>query len=208
MRWSSGAFLLAALVIAGCAREAGAPLGLTRTGALAANAAAQGGGRDSARVLALDAAFRAAADPVVNFAFDSARLDPGATGAVARQADWLNANPEAAVRVTGHADLVGASGYNHGLGRRRAEAVAAGLVARGISARRISAIVSRGEQDPVVPTPRRERLNRRVSTEVAWLGAAPEAFGLDGERAAIIYDEYQAGEVEAPDVVEAEAGAE
>lgn len=182
----------AALAAAGCTQEAGAPLGRET-------------GIPAARVAALDAGLRRSVDTVVRFAFDSAALDAAAQAQVVSQARWLSANPDAAVRVTGHADLVGSAGYNADLGRRRALAVVTRLVASGIDARRVLGVASLGETAPVVPRPGPEPLNRRAVVEVAWLGQVPldlraqragEGFGMDGVRAQAIYDAYQSpGEV-------------
>ena len=165
----------------------------------------QDAGPSSARVAVLDAGLRQSADPVVRFAFDSAALDVAARTQIATQARWLAANPDAAVRVTGHADLVGSARYNLELGRRRALAVVSQLIAFGIDTRRVIGVVSLGEAAPVVPSPGREPLNRRAVVEVAWLGQVPldlriqktgTAFGMDGVRAQAIYDAYQVpGEV-------------
>lgn len=186
---SSRAFLTALAVatisVAGCTQEAGAPLG---------------SGMSDGRVAILDASLRRSNDPIVRFAFDRSDLDATARTQVARQAQWLAGNPDAAVRVTGHADLVGSAAYNADLGRRRALAVVSQLVAFGVDPRRVIGVVSLGETAPLVPREGREPLNRRAVVEVAWLGYVPldlrvqrsgAAFGMDGVRAQAVYDIYQ-----------------
>lgn len=82
--------------------------------------------------------------------FDTARstLRPDDVQEVATIADVLKQYGNTRVRIAGYADARGASAANAALGKARAEAVKAGLVARGIDASRIET-VSGGETDPV-----------------------------------------------------------
>ncbi|MGR3484972.1 MAG: OmpA family protein [Paracoccaceae bacterium] len=175
--------LLAALPA--CTREAGAPPG-------------QGG--PVARIAALDASLGRSQDPVVRFAFDSAALDARARAQLVEVAVWMAANPDAALRVTGHADLAGPDAYNRRLGLRRARAVEGALIAAGVDPRRVLGVASAGEAAPVVPRRGPEPRNRRAVIEVAWIGRVPldlraqaggEGFGMDGVRAQAAHDIYQ-----------------
>src|SRR5579883_570167 len=67
------------------------------------------------------------------------------------------------ITVTGHTDTVGSDAYNMRLSRRRAEAVASELEAKGIRSDEIT-LVAKGKRDPLVPTGDgvREPQNRRV----------------------------------------------
>ena len=67
------------------------------------------------------------------------------------------------IEVAGHADRSGTPAYNQRLSQRRADAVAAELVARGVSRSEIS-VTAYGESRPLVPTADgvREPQNRRV----------------------------------------------
>lgn len=69
--------------------------------------------------------------------------------------------------VTGGTDAVGVPEQNLLLSQRRANAVARGLLARGLPAERTQ-IVAKGETNPAVPAPRGvpEAQNRRV--EITW----------------------------------------
>jgi OmpA-OmpF porin, OOP family len=69
--------------------------------------------------------------------------------------------------VVGHTDAVGSDQYNDALARKRADAVSALLVARGVAASDIVAI-GRGKRDLLVPTPSgiAEPRNRRVEVVV------------------------------------------
>lgn len=85
---------------------------------------------------------------VLYFEFDSSDLKPeGATLAEA-WAQYLAANPNAKVRLEGHADERGTREYNVGLGERRANAVLQTLTSRGVSERQLT-VSSFGEERPV-----------------------------------------------------------
>lgn len=142
------------------------------------------------RLRDLAAAFQAETDEMATFAFDSAALDSTARAAVDTQIAWLRRNPGVRMSVTGHADLVGPDGYNYRLGLRRAQAVVNYMVANGISRDRLDELVSRGENDPLIPTEQRERRNRRVVTTVAGLDRQFVGFGMDGRIANAIYGGY------------------
>lgn len=67
------------------------------------------------------------------FAFDSAVLDPTEAAKISEFTAYLTRNPDIHMDVEGFADIVGgASDYNRDLSLRRAEAVKAALIARGI----------------------------------------------------------------------------
>lgn len=200
------AALTAAAALAGCAEEAGVKaLSPDHGETLAANFAAQqayvGG---NAMLSGLSQAFRAATDEVVTFAFDRATLDETARRALQGQARWLREHPEVRMTIVGHTDLVGGEGYNHGLGLRRARATLDYLVAQGVDRDRLVAIESQGEQNPIVPTESRERLNRRAETMVGGFARGYVGTGLDGVYAERVYNLYQAGQVR---VTEAQSSA-
>jgi peptidoglycan-associated lipoprotein len=85
---------------------------------------------------------------VVRFAFDSSELDAENTRIVQENARYLLANPNAKIRIEGHADERGTREYNLALGERRAKAVAKVLKVLGISPDRIETR-SWGEERPV-----------------------------------------------------------
>ena len=125
----------------------------------------------------------------INFAFDSATLDAGARDTLRQQANWIRQFPEVRFRVYGHADAPGSNAYNKRLGLRRANAVVRFLASQGISRKRLQAVASLGETQPVIATSGRERRNRRAVTEVTgFVRNHPSV--LDGKYAAIIYREY------------------
>ncbi|MXQ08321.1 OmpA family protein [Alphaproteobacteria bacterium GH1-50] len=102
----------------------------------------------------------------VYFDFDRDFLDPSAREQLDQQAAYIRSRPNLKFGVTGHTDMVGNLTYNRDLGMRRAKRVVAYLVSKGIESERLVAMVSFGEEKPAVRTEDRERLNRRVITEV------------------------------------------
>ncbi|WP_333834566.1 OmpA family protein [Rubrimonas sp.] len=184
---------LAALAVQGCAREMGVRPDNLEIGASArAMRESRPGGADAALLASLSRDFAQSVPTGVTFAFADASLDAAAQTALAQQAAWLLDNPKGAIRLTGHTDAVGGERANLALGQRRAEAVARFLIAQGVPGVRIAAVASRGEAEPVVPTPARERANRRVVSEIAWLGVAPRPVSeMDGARAQLVYNNYQ-----------------
>jgi peptidoglycan-associated lipoprotein len=87
-------------------------------------------------------------DRVVRFAFNSSALDEENTRIVEEHARYLLANPNAKIRIEGHADERGTREYNLALGERRAKAVAKVLRVLGVGADRIETR-SYGEEKPV-----------------------------------------------------------
>lgn len=140
----------------------------------------------------LSARFQAEVPTTINFAFNSARIDTAAAAALNQQAAFIRAFPEVRFSVYGHTDAVGSDGFNRSLGERRARAVVNYLVGQGAPRDRLEALVSLGETQPLVPTPNRERTNRRTVTEVAGFASDPPLW-LDGNRAQLIYRSYLGG---------------
>jgi len=133
--------------------------------------------------------FAAQVPTQINFAFDSTKLDASAQQILLQQAHWIKQFPEVRFRVYGHTDAVGSVAYNKNLGLRRAQAAVAFLVRQGISRSRLEAVVSFGENRPLIATPDRDRRNRRTVTEVSGLvDRHPNV--LDGKYAEIVYREY------------------
>ncbi|MEX0284772.1 MAG: OmpA family protein [Paracoccaceae bacterium] len=176
------------LALAACDREAGHWLDSGSFGdSTLNNSLVHSGERDYAVNLANR--FAQEVPTTINFAFDSAALDAQARQTLSKQATWIKQFPEVKFRVYGHTDLVGSSAYNKRLGLRRAKAAVNYLVSHGISRRRLEAVASFGETQPVVATSNRERKNRRTVTEVTgFVKRHPTV--LDGKYAQIVYREY------------------
>jgi len=103
----------------------------------------------------------------VNFAFDQYKLDHQAKHDIEVQAAWILRNPNVRFSIYGHTDKVGRTVYNDKLGLLRASRVLDYLVALGINPDRLDAMISHGEDLPLVNTEQRTRENRRVTTLVA-----------------------------------------
>lgn len=100
---------------------------------------------------------------IVFFDWDRANLTAEANSVLDDVVVAANQNGYASVRLDGYTDLSGPDQYNLGLSNRRANAVANGLIARGIAPDEI-VVRGYGETNPLVPTPNgvREAQNRRV----------------------------------------------
>ena len=82
--------------------------------------------------------------------------------------ELVNERAQGNVEIAGHTDAVGSEQYNQYLSERRAEAVKAYLVERGVPANRIS-VIGYGELQPrdTNDTVAGRRLNRRVEVRVS-----------------------------------------
>jgi peptidoglycan-associated lipoprotein len=125
------AIVMAALAIAGCAKNADQNAAL-------AGAAAPGSQQD----------FVVNVGDRVFFETDSSELTDQARATLDKQAQWLGNYNRYAFTVEGHADERGTREYNIALGARRAETVRQYLVSRGVSAQRMRTI-SYGKERPV-----------------------------------------------------------
>lgn len=146
-------------------------------------------------LLDLSRKFEKDVPPMINFEFNSSRLDATSRKILTEQANWIKQFPEIKFRVYGHTDLVGSNQVNKRLGLRRANRAVNFLISQGINADRLEAVTSFGETQPLIVTEGRERRNRRTVTEV--LGFARNFVGddLDGKYAHLIYRAYVAGDI-------------
>jgi peptidoglycan-associated lipoprotein len=125
------AIVMAALAIAGCAKNADQNAAL-------AGAAAPGSQQD----------FVVNVGDRVFFETDSSELTDQARATLDKQAQWLGNYNRYAFTIEGHADERGTREYNIALGARRAETVRQYMVSRGVSAQRMRTI-SYGKERPV-----------------------------------------------------------
>jgi peptidoglycan-associated lipoprotein len=100
---------------------------------------------------------RAVLEERVHFDYDESTLRADAQEALGRKVAVLRANPQARIRIAGHADERGSVEYNLALGMRRAQSVRDYLAGFGIDVARMD-ITSMGEDQPLDP----------ASTETAW----------------------------------------
>ena len=185
----SALILSFAAVTGACAdKEAGEPLESRYFGSATLQNAAIASGDPSYKVQ-LANRFAAEVPSMITFDFDSARLDESARLILDQQADWIKQFPEVRFKVFGHTDSVGSESYNKFLGLRRARAAVTYLVRHGISRKRLEAVVSFGETQPLIVTDQRERRNRRTVTEVSGF-VQSRVNTLDGRYAEIIYRDY------------------
>ena len=100
---------------------------------------------------------------VIYFDFNKSAIKSEAQEILSYHASFMATYPEVRLRLEGHADQRGTSGYNLALGESRANAVRTILEAYGISSSRIS-VISFGEEQPAAEGNTEEafRLNRRV----------------------------------------------
>lgn len=83
----------------------------------------------------------------VFFDYDRAELKPEARERLAKNAQWLTANPQFTLTLEGHCDERGTNEYNLALGDRRASAARDYLQSLGVAATRVRTI-SYGEERP------------------------------------------------------------
>lgn len=104
----------------------------------------------------------------VLFEFGRADIKPSARDAMAKLAAYLQQHPERRILIEGFTDSVGSESANLTLSQRRADAVAAALVALGISPTRIGTR-GYGEDYPVAEntTDTNRALNRRVEVYIS-----------------------------------------
>jgi outer membrane protein OmpA-like peptidoglycan-associated protein len=103
----------------------------------------------------------------VDFAGGSATLTPTDRGILDRVATLLAANPSVRLRLSGNTDSVGSAADNMALSVRRANAVRAYLVAKGVAADRL-VVAAFGETRPALPntSDANRAQNRRVDLAV------------------------------------------
>jgi OOP family OmpA-OmpF porin len=101
------------------------------------------------------------------FDFNRAVIKPEGRAKLDALALQINQITLEVVIATGHTDSVGSEAYNQNLGERRAQAVRAYLVSKGVNKRRVY-VESRGESQPVADnkTAAGRAKNRRVEIEV------------------------------------------
>lgn len=99
----------------------------------------------------------------IAFAYDSAELRPESEPVLAELYRGLQAETKAAIVIEGHTSSEGTTEYNQALSERRAAAVRADLLRRGLAAERLRA-VGIGEARPIAPNDddSGRSINRRV----------------------------------------------
>lgn len=85
---------------------------------------------------------------VVHFDYDSSELSTEDYQTLQAHAQFLNANANSKIALTGHTDERGTREYNMALGERRAKAVQSYLITNGVNATQLEA-VSYGKEMPI-----------------------------------------------------------
>ena len=100
---------------------------------------------------------------VVHFDYDSSELSNEDYQTLQAHAQFLNANANSKIALTGHTDERGTREYNMALGERRAKAVQSYLITNGVNATQLEA-VSYGTEMPTNARPNEAawKENRRV----------------------------------------------
>jgi peptidoglycan-associated lipoprotein len=100
---------------------------------------------------------------VIYFDYDQSVVRSDYLEVIQAHADYLAANPQAVVRLEGHADERGTREYNLGLGENRANSVRSLMMAQGVAENQM-VVVSYGEERPSAfeNTDEAMALNRRV----------------------------------------------
>jgi outer membrane protein OmpA-like peptidoglycan-associated protein len=106
--------------------------------------------------------------PAIHFAFKSAKPVKDDLPLVDCVGNVLGDYPDARIRIEGHSDDVGSTGYNVKLSGRRAEAIRSALVSRGVKKSRLD-VKSYGRSQPAASnkTDEGRAQNRRVNFAVA-----------------------------------------
>jgi peptidoglycan-associated lipoprotein len=106
----------------------------------------------------------------IYFDYDKSFIRDDAKGVMKANAEWLKANPKAAIKIEGNCDERGTVEFNQALGQRRAASAKKYLTEMGVSARRIS-LISYGKEKPIC----------NESDEACWQKNRRDDFAVMGE---------------------------
>jgi OOP family OmpA-OmpF porin len=103
----------------------------------------------------------------IKFENNSDKLTPASEELMQTYADFLKAHTNYSAEIIGHTDSRGSKSYNQKLSQKRAEAVVADLVARGVDAKQLSS-KGEGELNPIATNDTEEgrQANRRIEAKL------------------------------------------
>ncbi len=103
----------------------------------------------------------------INFENNSAQITSESETRIQKYADFLNNYTNYSAQIVGYTDSRGSASYNKQLSKRRAEAVVADLVKRGVDPKQLSA-TGMGEENPVADNSTSEgrAKNRRIEAKL------------------------------------------
>ena len=143
MKMLTAVALVAAIAVAGCAKDEPKPDTNTNN---TANTTNTNTGPSPESV----AYFNQVVGDRVFFETDQYNLTSQAQQTLDRQAQWLNTNAATSIVIEGHADERGTRQYNLALGARRSNAVRQYLISRGVAAGRVRAVTFGKERPEAV----------------------------------------------------------
>ena len=108
----------------------------------------------------------------MNFDYDKSNIKAEFAPVLDEAAQTLQDNPEVNILIEGHTDSIGSDAYNQRLSERRAQAVKAYLVSKGVAASRLTT-EGKGESEPIADNTKNGRdnpegraMNRRAELKV------------------------------------------
>ncbi len=103
----------------------------------------------------------------VQFASDSAVVDPSYFAEIEDFAKYMEQNPDKTAIISGHTDSTESAAYNQKLSEKRAQSVKEEIVKQGIAPERLE-IIGYGEEKPIASNKTKEgrQKNRRVEAEI------------------------------------------
>lgn len=165
------AILLAALFVAACSTTGDSQSGAEGMDSADSGSDVQTGGLSDDEMMMMDPL----EDPdsplsqrIIYFEFDRSDIPTQYLDVLSAHAEYLIANPNAKVRLEGHADERGTREYNIGLGDRRAQSVRRILVFQGVANDQVST-VSYGEERPAVEGSSEDAYSRNRRVEIVYL---------------------------------------
>lgn len=100
---------------------------------------------------------------IFQFGFDKSEVSEADLAAIMKHAQYLEANPQLTLLISGHADNRGPKEYNSYLSAQRAKSIAALLIEAGVDESRLR-VIGKGDSEPLLDA-EQWRENRRVELD-------------------------------------------